>query len=133
MCIGSTLVSSCRCCVLVPCVHPVAFLRAVFCTICSLSIMLVSDALGDHMVEAYSSTGLVMALYVASMVSLCLPHLVEVGTLSMLIVLHALFDARSMCPLLVSLGSSVSPSIFGCVLCCLYEVLVVCYILLDLG
>ena len=29
------------------------------------------------MVEAYSSTGLVMALYVASMVSLCLPHLVE--------------------------------------------------------
>ena len=38
------------------------------------------------MVEAYSSTGLVMALYVASMVSLCLPHLVEVRTLSMLIV-----------------------------------------------
>ena len=30
--------------------------------------MLVSDALGDHMVEAYSSTGLVMALYVVSMV-----------------------------------------------------------------
>ena len=57
---------------LVSCVHPVAILRAVFCTICSLS-MFVSDALGDHMVEAYSSTGLVMALYVASMVSLCLP------------------------------------------------------------
>ena len=55
---------------LVSCVHPVAILRAVFCTICSLS-MFVSDALGDHMVEAYSSTGLVMALYVASMVSLC--------------------------------------------------------------
>ena len=32
------------------------------------------------MVETYSSMGLVMALYVASMVSLCLPHLVEVGT-----------------------------------------------------
>ena len=59
-CIGSTLVSSCRCCVLVSCVHPVAILRAVFCTICSLS-MFVSDALGDHMVEAYSSTGLVVA------------------------------------------------------------------------
>ena len=55
---------------LVSCVHPVAILRAVFCIICSLSI-LVSDALGDHMVEAYSSTCLVMALYVASMVSLC--------------------------------------------------------------
>ena len=66
------------------------------CTICSLS-MFVSDALGDHMVEAYSSTCLVMALYVASMVSLCLPHLVEVRTLSMLIVLRALVAARSMC------------------------------------
>ena len=41
--------------------------------------MLVSDALGDQMVEAYSSTGLVMALYVVSMVSLCLPHFVEVS------------------------------------------------------
>ena len=45
------------------------------CTICSLS-KFVSDALGDHIVEAYSSTGLVMALYVASMVSLYLSHLV---------------------------------------------------------
>ena len=77
---------------LVSCVHPVAILRAVFCTICSLS-MFVSDALGDHMVEAYSSTGLVMA----SMVSLCLPHLVEVRTFTMLIVLRALVAARSMC------------------------------------
>ena len=33
------------------------------------------------MVEACSSTGLVMALYVASKVSLCLPHFVEVRTL----------------------------------------------------
>ena len=54
--------------------------------------MFVSDALGDHMVETYSSTGLVRALYVASMVSLCLPHLVEV---SMLIVLRAFVAARS--------------------------------------
>ena len=53
---------------LVSCVHPVAILRAVYCTICSLS-RFVSDALGDHMVEAYSSTGLVMALYVAGIVS----------------------------------------------------------------
>ena len=48
-CIGTTLVTSCRCCVLVSCVHPVVILRAVCCTICSLS-MFVSDALGDHMV-----------------------------------------------------------------------------------
>ena len=46
---------------------------------------------------AYSNTGLVMALYVASMVSLCLPHLVEVRTLSMLIVLCALVAAKYMC------------------------------------
>ena len=57
--------------------------------------MLVSDALGDHMVEAYSS--LLVALYVASMVSLCLAHFVEVMTLSMLIVLRALVTAKSMC------------------------------------
>ena len=74
----------------------VTILSAVFCIIYSLS-MLVLDALGDHMVEAYSSTGLVMALYVASLVSLCLPHLVEVRTLSMLIVLRALVAAKSMC------------------------------------
>ena len=79
-----------------PSAHPVAILGAVFCTICGLS-MSVSNALGDHMVEANPSTGLVMALYVASMVSLCLPHLAEVRTLSMLIVLRALFAARSMC------------------------------------
>ena len=47
--------------------------------------------------------------------SMCLPHLVEVRTLSMLIVLRALVAARSMRLLLVSLGSSVSPSILGCV------------------
>ena len=64
---------------LVSCVHPVAILRAVFCIICSLP-MFVSDALGDQMVEAYSSTGLVMALYVASMGSLCLLHFFEVRT-----------------------------------------------------
>ena len=76
---------------LVSCVNPVAILSAVFCILCSLS-MLVSHALGDQMVEAYSSTGLVMALYVASMV----PHFVEVRTLSMLIVLRALVAAKSM-------------------------------------
>ena len=48
---------------LVSCVHPVAIISEVFFIICSLT-MLVSDALGDQMVEAYSSTGLVMAFYV---------------------------------------------------------------------
>ena len=72
-------------------------LSAVFCIICSLS-MLISDALGDHMVEAYEygSSQLGVYMYVASMVSLCLPHFVEVRNLSMLIVLRVLVAAKSM-------------------------------------
>ena len=54
-------VSSCIWCVFV--VHPVAIMSAVFCVICSL-VMFVSNASGDHMVDTYSSMGLVMALYV---------------------------------------------------------------------
>ena len=44
--------------------------------------MPVLDAMGDHIVEAYSSMGLVMALCVENIVSLCLPHLVDERTLS---------------------------------------------------
>ena len=47
---GRVCVSSCRYCVFVSVVHPVAILGAVFCVICSL-LMFVSDASGDHMVE----------------------------------------------------------------------------------
>ena len=47
-------VSSCRCCMFVSCVHPVAVLNAAFCMTCSL-LMLVEDAIGDHTEEAYSS------------------------------------------------------------------------------
>ena len=65
---GSMCVSSCRCCVFVSVVHPVAILTAVFCVICSL-LMFLSDAIGDNMVETYSSMGLVMALYFARIVS----------------------------------------------------------------
>ena len=62
--------------------------------------------------KAYSSMGLVMALYVESSVSLCLPHLFDEKTLSMGGVLVAVL---SMCLLYVSLGSMVRPSISGCV------------------
>ena len=65
---GSVCVSSCMCCVFVSVVHPVAILTAVFCVICSL-MRFVSDTIGDHMVETYSSMGLVMALYVARIYS----------------------------------------------------------------
>ena len=36
---GSVSVSSCRCCMFVSCVHPVAVLNAAFCKTCSLLIM----------------------------------------------------------------------------------------------
>ena len=35
-CMGSMSVSSCRCCMFVSCVHPVAVLNAAFCMTCSL-------------------------------------------------------------------------------------------------
>ena len=75
---GSICVSSCRWCGLVSVVQPGAILSAVFCVICSL-FFFVSDASGDHMVERYSSMGLVMALYVASIVSFGLAHVVGVS------------------------------------------------------
>ena len=43
----SVSVSSCRCCMFVSCVHPVAVLNAAFCMTCSL-LMLIEDARGDH-------------------------------------------------------------------------------------
>ena len=47
---------SCRCCMFVSCVHPMAVLNAAFCMTCSL-LMLVEDAIGDHTEEAYSRAG----------------------------------------------------------------------------
>ena len=71
-------VSSCRCCMLVSCVHPVAVLNAAFCMTCSL-LMLLKDARGDHMEEAYSRAGLKTALYATMSVSFYLPHPVAVS------------------------------------------------------
>ena len=42
-------------------VHPVAVLNAALCMTCSL-LMLVEDARGDHMEEAYSRAGVIAAL-----------------------------------------------------------------------
>ena len=52
-CMGSMSASSCRCCMLASCVHPVAVLNAAFCSL----LMLVEDARGDNMEEAYSRAG----------------------------------------------------------------------------
>ena len=72
---GSMSVLSCNCCMVVSCVHPVALvvLNAAFCMTFSL-LMLVEDASGDHMEEAYSRAGLMTVLQVAMSVSFCLPH-----------------------------------------------------------
>ena len=59
-CMGTIRVSSCRCCMFVSCVHPVAVLNAAFCMTCSL-LMLVEDTRGDHMEEAYYRAGLMTA------------------------------------------------------------------------
>ena len=58
--------------------------------------MFVSAAIGDHMVETYSSMGLVMVLYVARIVSFCSPHVVDVSALSICIVLRAFVVVISM-------------------------------------
>ena len=75
--------------------------------------MFVSDASRDHLVETYSSMGLVMALYIAVIVSFCFPHVVDASALSICIVLRAFVVVISMCLLCVSLWSRVSPSILG--------------------
>ena len=43
--------SSCRCCMFVSCVHPVAVLNVVLCMTCIL-LMLIEGARGDHMEKA---------------------------------------------------------------------------------
>ena len=81
--------------------------------VCCLLCCSVLGASGDHMVETYSSRGLVMALYVAMSVSFCFPHVVDVSAWSICIVLRAFVVVISMYLLYVSLGSRVGPSIFG--------------------
>ena len=71
---GSVSVSSCRCCMFVSYVHPVAVLNAAFCMTCSL-LILVEDARCDNMEEAYSRADLITALSF----SFCLPHPVAVS------------------------------------------------------
>ena len=51
-------VSSCKWCMLVSCVHPVAVLSAAF----FMLLNLFEDVRGDHMKEAYSTAGLMTAL-----------------------------------------------------------------------
>ena len=70
--------------------------------------------MGDQTVLVYSSIGRVMVLYVLISVSLVLPQCVVVRALSIFSVGFARFSVFCMCCAYVSLGSSVSPSILGC-------------------
>ncbi len=121
---GKTLHSVCMCCKLVSDVCPVAVRSAVFCMICSVFVCLL-DIIGDQTVLAYSSIGLVIALYVCIIVSFCFPQFVDVSAFIMLSVLRALFAVFCMCVLNVNLGSKVIPSILGC-LCVGIVVLFMC-------
>ena len=96
------------------CVHPVAVFNAAFCMTCSL-LMLVEDARGDHMEEAYSRAGLITALKVAMSVSFFLPHPVAVSAFMICRGLCACTEMLWMCVLYVSFGSKVRPRTFGCV------------------
>ena len=58
---GSISVSSYIYCMLMSYVHPVAVPNDALCMTCNL-LMLLEDARGDHMEEAYSRTGLMTSL-----------------------------------------------------------------------
>ena len=104
---GIVCVSSCRCCVSV--VHPVAILSAVFCVICSLCLMLLVTICWKR-TQVWVLLWLCMLRGSFPFVS---PHVVDVSALSICIVLRAYVVVISMCLLYVSLGSRVSPSIYG--------------------
>lgn len=110
--IGRVVVSSCRCCVLVSSVQPVAVRRAAFCIVCRV-LMLVVDAMGDQMVLAYSITGSVVVLYVVINVSFDLPQCVVVSVFSMFMFCLVRVFVFRMCWANVSFGSQVSPRIRG--------------------
>ena len=108
-------VSSWRLFILVSAVKPVAILRAVFCTVCSFC-KFVLENMGDQTVLAYSSIGLVIALYVATSVSFCLPQELDVKNFNILMDLLADVFTIFVCSLNVSLVSKVTPRIFGCLM-----------------
>ena len=63
--------------------------------VCSF-VMFAVDVIGDYIVEAYSSIGLDIALYIERNGLLCFPHLVEEKTLIISKVLDALAAILSM-------------------------------------
>ena len=107
-------VSSCRCCMFVSFVHPVAVLSVAFCMTYSL-LMLVEDGRGDHVEEEYFGADLITAFYVFMSVTFCLPHPVVVSVFMICRGLCACTEMAWMCVLYVSTGYKVRPRTFGCV------------------
>ena len=109
---GSMLVSSCRCCVRMFCVHPVVMRSAVFCTVCNLFVF-VSDIVDDQIVLPNSSSVIqMMVVYVLSSVSLDFPQCVVVRAFSICVVFCALSVVFYIRVEKVSLGSNVRASIY---------------------
>ena len=63
--------SSCRCCMFSSCVHPVAVINVAFCMTCSF-LMLVKNARGDHMEDAYCTVGLMVRTWDVHWVKKCM-------------------------------------------------------------
>ena len=94
------------------CVHPVAVLNAEFSmTFCLL--MLVDDARGEHMKEAYSRVGVMTEVSLS--VSFCLPHAVVMGAFVIYRGLCVCTEMLRMCVLYVSFGSKLRPRTFVCI------------------
>ena len=106
-CMGSVSVSSCRCCMFVSCVHPVAVLNVAFCMTCTL-LILVEDARGAHMEEAY-------CLVCSHECLLLLTHPVAVSVFMICSGLCACTEILWMCVLYVGFGSKIRPRTFGCI------------------
>ena len=60
-CMGSVSVSSYICCMFMSCGDPVAAINDAFCMTCSL-LMLVEEAIRDHMEKAYSRASFMTGL-----------------------------------------------------------------------
>ena len=76
--------------------QPVAVLSAVFCILWSLLIF-VLEAVEDHIELACSMTGLVIVLYVVTIVSFCFPQVVDVSAFSNFTVFVAFSFVLSIC------------------------------------
>ena len=67
---GSVSVSSCRCCMYVSCVYPVAVLNAAFCMTCRL-LMMVEDGRGISQSRCFIGSHECLLLFTPSCCSEC--------------------------------------------------------------